>query len=366
MKTSYLLCCLAALLYTGVARGEAPLFASDAGLTLTIPVDFSALCRPRESEDCDFTPTVLSYRNGPGDERSLPVEVKVRGGWRSLSRNCSAPLLWVRFAAENVAGTPFEGQTLLPLTTHCGKGTSVAAVTRPSTHSDFEQYLLREFLGHRIYNVLTDQSVRARLVRIAYPDPGRPDRLNYHYAFFTEHFDSVAARTGSERLPRGSFDYSRLDAQAAARLALFQFMLGNTDWSIVRERNTMLMQNGAGMQVPVPYDMDMSGLVATDYAGPAPGLPIDDVRERLYLGFCQPGIDWDALRADFGSKKKAILGLTEQVPGFSRGSKSWTQRYLESFFDLLGSAEKWQERVVGACRPWPPSPVDHTSHLDDS
>lgn len=366
MKTCLLLCLFAALVCTGDARGEAPLFAGDAQLELTIPIDFDTLCRPRESEECDFAPTVLSYRDEAGREHSLPIEIRVRGGWRSLSRNCSTPLLWVKFSQADVAGTPFEGQSLLPLTTHCGKGLSVESLTRPIRHSDFEQYLLREFLGHRIYSVLTDQSVSSRLVRVAYPEPGRPDRLRYHFAFFTEHFDDLAARTGYQRLPRGSFDHRRLDAQAAARVALFQFLIGNTDWSIARERNTVLMQNAEGTQVPVPYDLDMSGLVAAGYAGPPPGLPIDDVRERYFLGYCQPGTAWDSLFAEFDSKRDMILALTEQVPGLDHGSKRWSRRYLEGFFDVIDSSAERQEEIVDACRPWPPSPVDHTTPLDKS
>jgi len=369
MKAGLLLCfllALSAMLYCGIARGQAPLFESDTPLELIIPVDFKTLCRPRETEGCDFAATTLTWRGAAGGKRTLPIAVKVRGGWRSLSRHCSVPLLWVQFPQDGLAGTPFEGQSLLPLTTHCGKGLSVGGLAREAKSSDFEQYLLREYLGHRIYSALTDRSVRARLVRVAFPDPDRSYHLNYHYAFFTEHFDSLAARAGGQRLPRGSFDAERLQAQAAARLALFHFMIGNTDWSIVRERNTMLMQTGTGEQVPVPYDLDMSGLVAADYAGPAPGLPIDDVRDRLFLGFCQPGIDWDALFAEFADKKDSVLALTGEVPGFSRASRKWTQRYLEEFFDALGSAEQRQKNIRGACRPWPPSPVDHTTPLDGS
>jgi hypothetical protein len=358
------LCILAALLCPATAMAEAPLFAENTVMTLSIALDFDDLCRPRESEACDFVPTVLVYGTESGGKQSIPVEIKTRGGWRSLKRNCSAPLLWVRFAAEAVAGTPFEGQTLLPLTTHCGKGLSVASATRAIPRGDFEQYLLREFLAYRIYSTLTDLSLRTRLVRISYPDPGQSGRSTLHYAFFTEHFDDAAARTGNERPERGSFDAERLDPQAAARLALFQFMIGNTDWSIARERNTMLLQSGEGKQLPVPYDMDMSGLVNADYAGPAPGLPIASVRERYFLGFCQPGVDWDALFADFDSKSDAILALGEQLPGFSRNSQRWIHRYLEGFFAVMDSAEQRKDQITAACHPWPPSSEDHTTPLD--
>jgi hypothetical protein len=360
MNTHLSICLMAAALLCGdPARAEAPLFASDTVMRLTIPLDFSSLCRPRETEECEFAPTTLTWGDDKGEKRSVPVGVKIRGGWRSLARNCSTPLLWLRFAEANVVGTPFEGQSLLPLTTHCGKGVSAEAYARATKRSDFEQYLLREFLAHRAYNVLTDLSLRARLVRISYPDPERPARSKLHYAFLTEHFDAAAARTGNQRPERGSFEPSRLDAQAAARLALFQFMIGNTDWSIARERNTILLQNDEGRQLPVPYDFDMSGLVAADYAGPAVGVPVDNVRDRYFLGYCQQGIDWDALFAEFNANREPILELDDRLPGMSRSSQRWVHRFLEGFFDILSSPERRRELIEEACQPWPPSPIDH-------
>jgi len=175
-----------------------------------------------------------------------------------------------------------------------------------------------------------------------------------HYGFFTEHFDDSAKRTGTQHLERGSFDPDLLDAQSAARLALFQYMIGNTDWSIDRERNIMLLQTADGRQLPVPYDLDMSGLVDAGYAGPAPDLPIDDVRDRYYLGYCQPGIDWNALSADYLAARPGILETIEGVAGLSNNSKRSTVRFLDDFFDTLESNEERASRIVEACQPWPP------------
>lgn len=353
------LCWLAALL-PAIAFAQAPLFSSDTVLKASIRLDFKDLCNPRETEDCEFTATSLDYVDDAGKRHSLPVAVKIRGGWRSLSRNCSAPLLWVRFDEQAALGTVFEGQSLLPLTTHCGKGASIDALRREVGRAEYEQYLLREYLGHRLYQLVSDFAVGARLVRITYPDPEGSRRVPEHYAFFTEHFEDLAARTGSRRLDRGSFDPDRLDPQAAATLALFQYMIGNTDWSIVRERNTALLLKD-GRQIPVPYDLDMSGLVNAAYAGPAPGLPIDDVRQRYFLGYCQPGTDWESVFAIFEERKPELLALTEAVPGLSRKSRRSTDRFLEEFFETIAQPEVRANCIVEHCQPWPPNREDHTA-----
>jgi hypothetical protein len=354
---------LAALL-PAAAQDAPPLFASDELMELAIPLDFDDLCRPRENEDCDYSATTLEFKDASGHWKSLPIEIRIRGGWRSLTRNCSAPLLWVRFDETTVAGTPFEGQSLLPLTTHCGKGVSLDPARGRTTRADYEQYLLREYLGHKLYLQLTDFAVGIRLVHVSYPDPESGGRPAPHYAFFTEHFDSVAARNASERLPRGSFDAARLDAQSAATLALFQFMIGNTDWSIARERNIALLFKD-GRQIPVPYDLDMSGLVNAAYAGPAPGMPIDDVRQRYFLGYCQPETDWASVFAAFNERKPALLSQAGDVPGLSRKSRKSAIRFLEGFFEIIVLPEERGACIVKRCQPWPPATRDHTSHLDE-
>jgi len=142
------------------------LFDSHSVLNLTLPVDFEALCRPRETTDCAYTPTELKIEHEDGATQSIPIEIRIRGGWRSLTKNCNVPLLFVRFSEQNTAGTPFEGQSLLPLTTHCGKFHGLDNPIAARRHGTYEQVLLREYLGYRLYNLITDASLRIRLVLI--------------------------------------------------------------------------------------------------------------------------------------------------------------------------------------------------------
>jgi hypothetical protein len=333
-------------------------------LELSLPIDFRTLCRPRETPDCDYTPTVLQYVDEHGKQQSIPVELMIRGGWRSLARNCSAPLLFIRFDEAQIADTPFQGQSVLPLTTHCGQGLSISAAKIRQYRSTWEQNLLKEYLVHRLYNVITDVSLDARLVRMTYPNPNKPKRKIVNYAFFTEHFESVASRNDAVLLPRGSFDHEKLDQSSAARVALFQYMIGNTDWSIVRERNIALLQKTDGSQVPLPYDFDMSGLVDAEYAGPAPSLPIDDVRERYYLGFCRPADELAPLFTDYLDRQEALIDMVATSPELDRKSRKSTRKFLADFFDTLQSDQLRSEQILNHCQPWPPGPTDHTSILD--
>src|SRR5690606_20167974 len=147
-----------------------------------------------------------------------------RGKWRNESSNCRVPPLFVYFPTR-ASGTVFEDEDMLPLTTHCRE--------KPAS---YEQYVLKEFLAYRIYNLFTEKSLRVRLVRVTYrdtrnkgvleregdakregsgrgrgdrrgrSDKGRDDRTVVRYAFFTEHFDSLAERQGAELWHTELFD----------------------------------------------------------------------------------------------------------------------------------------------------------------
>jgi len=113
--------------------------------------------------------------------------------------------------------------------------------------------------------------------------------------------------------------------------------------------------------VPVPFDLDMSGLVNAHYAGPAPGLPIDAVRDRLYLGFCHPDVDWQALFSEFITQQDAVLSLVDEIPDLDRNSVKSTRKFLQKFFGILNSEDRRQKEIVEACQAWPPSAMDHTT-----
>lgn len=337
---------LASLMAAPVTAQESRLFADHRVISMRMSVDLGNLCRPREDENCTYSPSTLVYETPDGEERSLSIELRVRGGWRALRKNCQVPPLFVRFPVESTPGGLFAEQNVLPLSTHCRSQPSLAA---PSTA--FEQYVLKEYLSYRLYNLLSDKSLQVRLVHMTYANPTDPSDSIERYAFFSEHFDSLAARYDAEVL----FDDSYSPAQAGLTdlnsLALFHYMIGNTDWSITSRHNIVVLRAPDGTITPVPFDMDMSGLVNAVYAAPAPNLPIDDVRSRRFLGFCRPDTDWQALFAHFQSKQDDMLQLIDEVPGLTAPERRDTTRFVERFFVVLDSPRRRQRNIVDRCLP---------------
>jgi len=78
----------------GNASAETPgplLFDTHDSLELTMPVDFDTLCRPAETPDCGYTPTVFEYLDANGAQQSLPISIRRRDGWRAMEAHCQVP-----------------------------------------------------------------------------------------------------------------------------------------------------------------------------------------------------------------------------------------------------------------------------------
>jgi len=328
------------LVFPAPTMAQPSLFADAEPLAVMLSFDFGALCRERAEAGCPDTPGTLTYADGDGADHTMPVWIRARGRWRNVSANCSMPPLSVIFGDTGTEGTLLAGQTMLPLTTHCNE--------RPATQ---DQYVIKELVAYRIYNELTDKSLRVRLARVAYENTGRQPRKFERYAFFTEHFDSLAERNGAEVWPTENFDLRAADAAELAQLELFEFMIGNTDWSALKGHNVVHIRTPDKAVTAVPYDFDFSGIVNASYATPPPGLRINRVTQRVYRGVCHPGLDWTGVFERFEAKRESIGALIERTPTLDPKQRADMLSYVASFYEIIGSEERRQKDVIDKCRP---------------
>ncbi|HET8697377.1 MAG TPA: hypothetical protein VFO94_07830, partial [Gammaproteobacteria bacterium] len=322
---------------------RAPLFASTEPLEIEIAFDPAALCRDSRDAACADAPGTLLYRDALGEHR-IAIAVRARGRWQRNTANCRLPALFVRFDAGTTAGTPFAGQHTLALTTHCR-----------DNPASYQQYLLKELLAYRIYDALSDGGLGVRLAHIAYSNPSDPRRSVTRYGFFTEHFDAFAARANARVARPGDVHFAALDARELALLELFEYLIGNTDWSATFGHNVLLVETADAVVTPVPFDFDYAGLVDAPYAAPAATLPIRSVRQRLYRGFCDHTVNWDALVALFGERRALIESLVAEMPGLDAKSRATAAEYIASFYAVLASPERRAREIFEACRH-PPAP----------
>jgi hypothetical protein len=321
-----------------------PLFADDEPLALKItgPVrQLSYDARRNDRTEHDF---VVEVEEAPGRLRALDAEIRIRG--KSRLTICDAPPLRLDFERDQVDGTVFEGQNHLKLVVLCRDSDS------------YRDYLGQEFQIYRIFNALTDRSFRVRWATVEYLDTDRRRPKPYtEPAFLIEEDWEVAERNGlnvieTENVPRDS-----LDAKHMTLFALFQYLIGNTDWEVIRGPDDELCcHNGKpigtedGPVFVLPYDFDQAGLIDAPYALPDERLHIRSVRQRLFRGFCAMNDEVGAAIARFNELRGTFEDLlNDESIGASARRRS--QSYIDDFYETVNDPEKWEKEMSGDCRP---------------
>ena len=302
------------------------LFEENAVLEVNLTGPFGSLFKEDDRKELPF---VLR-----ADDLEHTIKIRVRG--KSRRRVCSFPPLRLNFAANDTVQWIFEGQDRLKLVTHCQDKKSAHLST------------LKEYAAYRIFNLISDVSYRVRLLHITYTDTdGRlKEKELDRYGFLIESSAALADRVGGRPEQVAGVSLRSLDDQQAAFVYIFQYLIGNTDWSLVTaNKDDTCCHNGDLLEIGsdryfVPYDFDLSGLVNASYARPDPALNISRVTQRRYRGYC---ISTDALKDALGAIKARrvdILDVIKQLPGLSEKENAATVRYLDRFFDKAVDTDK--------------------------
>jgi len=89
--------------------------------------------------------------------------------------------------------------------------------------------------------------------------------------------------------------------------------------------------------------------VGTPYATPHTLLPIEDIRDRYYLGPCREENALNPTFELFREKKTAILSTVEQFDLLDPKAKKSMLQYLHSFFDILENPKAYNSQIVEHC-----------------
>jgi hypothetical protein len=299
----------------------APLFEDLSIIEARLSGPFDTLMEDKQSSE--YHPFELQV-----GEKTLAIEVRLRGN--SRRRVCEFPPLRLKFDPESTEGSVFAGQDKLKLVTHC------------RNQDRGEQDALEEFLAYRILNVLTDYSLRVRGVKWQYHDTeGKlSDKASPRFGFLLESPSEFAQRTGTKAVTLPGVPVGGYDLEYASLVYVFQYLVGNTDWSMTRAEydvgcchNLELFERD-GQILIVPYDFDLVGLVDARYAFPDSTLRIKRVTQRLYRGVCE---DPEAMRETLrtvNDKRKQVLGLVDELPGLEDRSRKKARDYLLGFFEM--------------------------------
>lgn len=320
-----------------------PLFTRHETLAVTIEAPLTTLMKERPEKE--YLDGAFLYRTTEGREEALDLKIRARGNFRLDPDNCDFAPIRLNFRKKQVEGTEFDGQDKLKLVTHCRSGAR-----------NFEQLLLREFVAYRILGLLTDRAFGVRLMRIDYVDT-ESDRQLTKYGFVVEDDEAMGKRLGINSLKRGNITHNDLDPVQENLVNVFQYMIGNTDYSLVQDdeendccHNSILMSADEGPPfIPVPYDFDITGFVNPPYAAPNPRFNLRSLRQRLYRGQCKNNEYLADTMRLFMEKKAEIVALIETHDALSSYTKRNLRTYILSFYDDIEDPRRRQERFYENC-----------------
>jgi len=251
-----------------------------------------------------------------------PILLEIRGHFRK--DYCYVPPIRIIFKSKKTSVMKPLGT--LKLVSEC----------KPSPLD--EQYLFKEFLVYKIYNLLTDMSFRVRLLNLRLVDSAGKKKAITEHAFLLEDAKDLATRNNCVDWKDAKLNTEATDRKQMTMVALFQNMIGNTDWAVPNNHNIKLIlskNDTLSRPYAVPYDFDYSGFVNTDYAVPDEKLGIQTVTERLYRGFPRTMDELNEALNIFKSQKNNIYEVIKNFNLITSINKQQLYNYLDDFFKLI-------------------------------
>lgn len=269
------------------------------------------------AKDSVWFPAVLSWVDATGKKTEVPVELEARG--KNRREVCEFPPLKMRVVAGD--SHPFR-KASYKVVTHC-------------LENHGESLLLREYLVYQLYSALTENSFRTDLLSVTYTDKSGAAPPVSSRVILIEGKKEMLARLDATDL-EAEEPVREISATDYHLFAVFQFMIGNTDWNLDKEHNVRLITRGeSALPIPVPYDFDRSGLVNAPYAEPHPMLPIDNVRERYFQWRGKDRKQLEPVLALFRERHDTLMNLVWEMEDLPLAERQDIIRYLEEFFENM-------------------------------
>lgn len=325
----------------GAQTGVQPLFASHSVLDVRIEAPMTTLMKERP--DVEYLDGTFSYTDMAGQDHTFDLKLRTRGKFRRQTSTCRFAPIRLNFKKGQLADSEFDGQDKLKLVTHC-----------QTKGKRYEQLVLREYLTYRILQTLTDYSFGARLMRITYVDTEGDDPIT-RYGFVIEDEDDIGTRLGLTKLNSSGLKYSELDDAHANMVIMYEYLIGNTDFSLVRGptendccHNAVPFSDGT-IAKSIPYDFDHAGLIDAPYAKPNPQFKTNSVRTRVYRGRCSNNEILPDTLSYFLSKQAEIMALVDDLTDLDDKNRKQVVAYLDDFFEDIANPKKVERNLIKKC-----------------
>ncbi len=288
------------------------------------------------TDDSTFIKTKMSYWS-ENKWNDLEISLRARGNFRRSK--CYFPPIKMKIKKSKSEGSLFEGNKNLKLVLPC------------LIRKEMDDDIIQEFIAYKFYEKISPYHFKTRRVDIEFLEIKKKDTIVHQLKGFLIEDDKRVA----ERFEGKSFERyihpKAMDGMTSVQNTMFQYMIGNTDFSVAYQHNGKLLYIGKTIY-PLPYDFDLCGLVDASYAIVNANLGINSVTDRKYRGFKRDESLLQEVRDQILSKKTDFFQIIEdQKLEFELPSEyESTKKYLSSYFDVLENDKAFEKNVIQQMR----------------
>ncbi len=316
---------------------SADIFEAEDPLKITLTLDLKKY--KKEKYKGEYLPVNFLYEFNDTLFLEKEMRMKARGEFRRS--HCNLAPFWLNIRKADVENVHLQDVKRFKVVTNC-QGSRA-----------YDEYVLKEYLAYKIYNIISPVSFRVRLIRMKYVDTGRKNKVTEGWAFMIEPEQMLADRLGALVVKKNNLSMSLMKSGDLDLAAMFMYMIGNCDYSISGRHNMKILgMPGFGSEgyTPVPYDFDYSGLVDASYAIPGENLGVKSVRERYYLGPCREVEDFLKAIEEINQHRAEIMQVVNDLEYLDQKHKKAVLTYLEAYFAEAGTEHQLKQSLQKTCR----------------
>jgi hypothetical protein len=311
------------------------LFSSDEPLQLFVETDMRRLVRKADKGELQAATIRLVLPDS--SVISEDIELRARGEYRR--ENCQMPSVMLDFQTHYDSSSAFKGK--LKIVTSCREG-----------HA-YDMLVLKEYLAYRMFSLLSEKSFKVRLLTIRFTDSEGNRRPLVQPGFIIEDVDDMAKRNNCRETDIKVSHAEMTNRYQMTLIALFQYMIGNTDWSVSVKHNIKLItpkKDSMSYPIAVPYDFDYCGFVNASYAVPEESLGIPSVTVRVYRGYPRSQTELDAVIGLFNLHEQSIRSMIKDMKELDSRTRKEAWDYIREFYRIINDPRQVRDVFIRNAR----------------
>ena len=193
---------------------------------LEIKLSYSNKEMDRNTDDSTFIKTPMQFFH---EEKWSSMEVKLRARGNFRRNTCYFPPIKMKIKKDQRSGTIFDGNKSLKLVLPC------------KIESENNDNILQEFIAYKIYEKISPYHFKTRRVNVDFDEIRGKKTKNFKLKGFLIEDDKLVAKRHEGKVFERFVHPLGMEHTTSVQNALFQFLLGNTDFSVAYQHNGKLL-----------------------------------------------------------------------------------------------------------------------------